>query len=254
MALVLLVEDDPVIRAALIDVLSSHGHVVRSAPYGFDALREATQHPPDAVVLDLGLPDLDGLDVLRMLRGISQVPVLVSTARDDETEVIKLLNAGADDYMVKPFSGAQLAARLGAILRRASAAPPITPAVGFGGTADSSDGSAAHGGPGMPDPAASVLRVGELVVDLLGRSAHLADRELKLTRREFDLLAYLAEHADRVVSRRRILADVWRQPYVEDQTIDVHLSSLRRKLGERAAKPRYLHTVRGIGIKLVTPQ
>ncbi|MCM2579641.1 response regulator transcription factor [Streptomyces meridianus] len=243
MASVLLVEDDPVIRAAVIEVLSAHGHIVHSSSHGFAALREATRNPPDAVVLDLGLPDLDGMDVLRMLRGISQVPVLVATARDDDAEVIRLLDAGADDYVVKPFSGGQLAARLGAVLRR-SAAPPA----GYPPAADGSDA----------EPGAGSLRnttqVGELLVDPLARTAHLAGTELSLTRREFDLLAYLVAHADRVVSRRRILSEVWRQPYVEDQTIDVHLSSLRRKLGERAAQPRYLHTVRGVGIKLVTPR
>ncbi|MET8679327.1 response regulator transcription factor [Streptomyces sp. NPDC004647] len=252
MASVLLVEDDPVIRSALIEVLSAHGHVVHSASHGFEALREVTQRPPDVVVLDLGLPDLDGTDVLRMLRGISQVPVVVATARDDDAEVIKLLNAGADDYMVKPFSGGQLAARLGALLRRT--APPG--AVPYAAGADRMGGMQ----PGVPQSgghaptAPRVLQVGELLVDPLARAAHLAGRELRLTRREFDLLAYLAAHADQVVSRRRILADVWRQPYVEDQTIDVHLSSLRRKLGEQASQPRYLHTVRGIGIKLVAPR
>ncbi|MCI0383768.1 response regulator transcription factor [Streptomyces sp. CNQ085] len=234
MASVLLVEDDPVIRARLIDVLSRHDHVVRSSPYGFEALREVTRQPPDAVVLDLGLPDLDGVDVLRMLRSISQVPVLVATARDDEAEIIRLLNAGADDYLVKPFSGGQLAARLGAVLRRSATAERA------------------------PAPAAArregAIRVGGLAVDRQARSVFLDGSELRLTRREFDLLAYLAERADRVVPRRRLLADVWRQPYVEEQTLDVHVSSLRRKLGERASRPRYLHTVRGVGIKLVTPR
>ncbi|MCX4824526.1 response regulator transcription factor [Streptomyces sp. NBC_01142] len=226
MASVLVVEDDPVIRGALIEVLTAHGYAVRTASQGFEALREITQSPPDAVVLDLGLPDLDGLDVLRMIRGISRVPVLVATARDDDTEIIKLLNAGADDYMVKPFSGGQLDARLGAVLRRAA--------------------------PESDRTRQPVVRVGDLQIDPLARTAHLAGRELTLTRREFDLLAYLAANADQVVSRKRILADVWQQPYLEDQTVDVHLSALRRKLGERAAHPRYLHTVRGIGIKLVT--
>ncbi|MGP4002551.1 response regulator transcription factor [Streptomyces sp. 8N706] len=243
MASVLLVEDDPVIRSALIEVLSAHGHVVHSASQGFEALREVTQRPPDVVVLDLGLPDLDGTDVLRMLRGISQVPVVVATARDDDAEVIKLLNAGADDYVVKPFSGGQLAARLGAVLRRT--APPAAVPYPAGGAEQAG---------AVPAAAHRALQVGELVVDPAARTAHLAGQELRLTRREFDLLAYLAAHADQVVSRRRILADVWRQPYVEDQTIDVHLSALRRKLGERAAQPRYLHTVRGIGIKLVAPR
>ncbi|MEU5139752.1 response regulator transcription factor [Streptomyces sp. NPDC021139] len=227
MASVLVVEDDPVIRAALIEVLTGHGYAVKTAHQGFEALRDITQCPPDIVVLDLGLPDLDGLDVLRMIRGISRVPVLVATARDDETEIIRLLNAGADDYMVKPFSGGQLAARLAAVLRRSAPA----------------DLRAAR----LP-----VLQVADLRIDPTARTAHLAGRELSLTRREFDLLAYLAANADQVITRRRILAEVWQQPYVEDQTVDVHLSALRRKMGEKARKPRYLHTVRGIGIKLVS--
>ncbi|MFJ5548115.1 response regulator transcription factor [Streptomyces sp. NPDC093225] len=228
MASVLVVEDDPVIRTALIEALSAHDHTVRSTAYGFEALREITEGGPDIVVLDLGLPDLGGLDVLRMARGVSRVPILVATARDDDAEIIRLLNSGADDYLVKPYSAGQLAARIAAVLRRSQA--PADPAAGR----------------------RDVLRVADLTVDRTARTAHLAGTELLLTRREFDLLAYLAEHADQVVSRKRILSEVWRQPYLEEQTIDVHLSALRRKLGERASRPRYLHTVRGIGIKLVS--
>ncbi|MEU9032362.1 response regulator transcription factor [Streptomyces sp. NPDC048383] len=237
---VLVVEDDPSIRQSLIEVLSEHGYAVRSVGDGFGALREITQISVDAVVLDLGLPDLDGGDALRMIRGISSVPVLVATARDDETEIIKLLNAGADDYLVKPFSGGQLIARLSAVLRRTSHVPPTHPST--------APGSA---------PAAEPLRattVGALTVDPAARTAHLAGLELHLTRREFDLLAFLAHHSGQVVSKRRLLSEVWREPYVDDQTVDVHLSSLRRKLGERAAAPRYLLTVRGVGIKLVAPR
>ncbi|MEV6786484.1 response regulator transcription factor [Streptomyces sp. NPDC051098] len=226
MASVLVVEDDPVIRAALTEVLSAHGYAIKTAHQGFEALREVTQAPPDIVVLDLGLPDLDGLDVLRMIRGISRVPVLVATARDDDREVIRLLNAGADDYMVKPFSGGQLAARIAAVLRRSA--------------------------PDANRDREPVLQVADLRIDTLARTVHLADHELSLTRREFDMLAYLAANADQVMSRTRILSEVWQQPYLEDQTVDVHLSSLRRKLGEKASHPRYLHTVRGIGIKLVS--
>ncbi|MFE6128521.1 response regulator transcription factor [Streptomyces sp. NPDC056437] len=226
MASVLVVEDDPVIRAALTEVLSAHGYAIKTAHQGFEALREITQGRPDIVVLDLGLPDLDGLDVLRMIRGISRVPVLVATARDDDREVIRLLNAGADDYMVKPFSGGQLAARIAAVLRRSA--------------------------PDANRDRDPVLQVADLRIDTLARTVHLADHELSLTRREFDLLAYLAANADQVMSRTRILSEVWQQPYLEDQTVDVHLSSLRRKLGEKASRPRYLHTVRGIGIKLVS--
>ncbi|MFG2336467.1 response regulator transcription factor [Streptomyces yangpuensis] len=238
---VLVVEDDPSIRQSLIEVLTEHGYAVRSAADGFGALREVTQTPVDAVVLDLGLPDLDGGDALRMIRGISSVPVLVATARDDESEIIKILNAGADDYLVKPFSGGQLVARLSAVLRRTSHVPPT--------------GAAAAGAPVAA--AAEPLRatvVGELAVDPGARTAYLAGRELRLTRREFDLLAFLAHHSGQVVSKRRLLTEVWREPYVDDQTVDVHLSSLRRKLGERAAAPRYLLTVRGVGIKLVAPR
>ncbi|MFJ3877011.1 response regulator transcription factor [Streptomyces sp. NPDC090077] len=239
---VLVVEDDPSIRQSLIEVLAEHGYAVRSVGDGFGALREVTQTPVDAVVLDLGLPDLDGGDALRMIRGISSVPVLVATARDDEAEIIKLLNAGADDYLVKPFSGGQLIARLQAVLRRSSHAPSTV----------------AGGAAGAPAaPAAEPLRpttVGELAVDPGARTAYLAGRELRLTRREFDLLAFLAHHTGQVVSKRRLLTEVWREPYVDDQTVDVHLSSLRRKLGERAAAPRYLLTVRGVGIKLVAPR
>ncbi|QES46667.1 DNA-binding response regulator [Streptomyces venezuelae] len=238
---VLVVEDDPSIRQSLIEVLAEHGYAVRSAADGFGGLREVTQTPLDAVVLDLGLPDLDGADALRMIRGISSVPVLVATARDDETEIIKLLNAGADDYLVKPFSGGQLIARLAAVLRRTSHVSAVP----------------AAGGGARPAPSAEPLRpttVGELAVDPGARTAHLAGRELHLTRREFDLLAFLAHHTGQVVSKRRLLTEVWREPYVDDQTVDVHLSSLRRKLGERAAAPRYLLTVRGVGIKLVAPR
>ncbi|MFG2292750.1 response regulator transcription factor [Streptomyces sp. NPDC048603] len=241
---VLVVEDDPSIRQSLIEVLTEHGYAVRSAADGFGGLREVTQSPVDAVVLDLGLPDLDGGDALRMIRGISSVPVLVSTARDDETEIIKILNAGADDYLVKPFSGGQLIARLSAVLRRTSHVSPAGTAAGVPGTAVA---------PAAADPLRPTT-VGELVVDPGARTACLAGRELRLTRREFDLLAFLALHAGQVVSKRRLLTEVWREPYVDDQTVDVHLSSLRRKLGERAAAPRYLLTVRGVGIKLVAPR
>ncbi|WP_042381452.1 response regulator transcription factor [Streptacidiphilus melanogenes] len=236
---VLVVEDDPAIRASLIEVLSEHGHAVRSVGDGFGALREITQAHVDAVVLDLGLPDLDGADALRMIRGLSRVPVIVATARDDEAEIIRLLEAGADDYLVKPLSGRQLAARLAAVLRRAS-----------GSLAPEAHGPMLHEG---PLATAGALVVGGLRIDPSARTVHLDGRELQLTRREFDLLAFLAGHANQVVSKRRILAEVWRESYVDDQTIDVHLSALRRKLGEQGARPRYLWTVRGVGIKMVTP-
>jgi DNA-binding response OmpR family regulator len=236
---VLVVEDDPAIRASLIEVLSEHGHAVRSVGDGFGALREITQAPVDVVVLDLGLPDLDGSDALRMIRGLSRVPVIVATARDDDAEIIRILDAGADDYLVKPFSGGQLAARVGALLRRAA-----------GSLAPEALAQVLHEGPLV---SAEAVVVGGLRIDPSARTVRLEGRELQLTRREFDLLAFLAHHVNQVVSKRHILAEVWRDSYVDDQTVDVHLSALRRKLGEQGSRPRYLWTVRGVGIKMVTP-
>ncbi|MEU5878310.1 response regulator transcription factor [Spirillospora sp. NPDC047279] len=225
MASVLVVEDDANVRTALIRELSARSHVVRSVGTAMDALREVTQAPPDVVILDLGLPDLDGAEVLKMLRGVSDVPVIIATARDDEPEIVRLLNAGADDYLIKPFSAEHLSARLAAVLRRSGRAGP---------TAE--------------------IHVGGLRIDMDRREVSLDGASLELTRREFDLLAYLAARPGRVVARRELLAEVWRQAYGDDQTIDVHLSWLRRKLGETAAKPRYLHTVRGVGVRLAEPE
>ncbi|RJL31734.1 response regulator transcription factor [Bailinhaonella thermotolerans] len=225
MATVLVVEDDDIVRAAVIQGLTRLRHAVRSAGCALDALREVAQSPPDVVILDLGLPDLDGAEALKMMRGLGDVPIIVATARDEEAEIVRLLHAGADDYLVKPFSADHLNARLEAVLRRAR-------------------GTAAR-------PA--VLRVGGLQVAPERREALLDGRPLELTRREFDLLAYLAARAGQVVSRRELISEVWRQAYGGDQTIDVHLSWLRRKLGETASSPRYLHTVRGVGVKLVAP-
>ncbi|MBE1534843.1 response regulator transcription factor [Actinomadura algeriensis] len=225
MASVLVVEDDADVRTALIRELGARSHAVRSAGTAMDALREITREPPDVVVLDLGLPDLDGAEVLKMLRGVSDVPVVVATARDDEPEIVRILHAGADDYLVKPFSADVLNARLTAVLRRSARSGP-----------------------------AAELTVGGLHIDLDRREAGLDGAALELTRREFDLLAYLAARPGRVVARRELLAEVWRQAYGDDQTIDVHLSWLRRKLGETAAEPRYLHTVRGVGVRLAPPE
>lgn len=214
-------------RTALIRSLSDLGHTVQASGTALEALRRVVAEPPDVIVLDLGLPDLDGRDALRMLRGITDTPIIVATARDDEAEVVRLLRAGADDYMIKPFSSAHLDARMASVLRRTGRATRAEPVV---------------------------IDAGGLRVDLGERTAHLDGEALELTRKEFDLLAYLAARPGRVVSRRELLEEVWRQPSVgEDQTIDVHLYWLRRKLGESAAAPRYLHTVRGVGIRFVAP-
>jgi DNA-binding response OmpR family regulator len=226
MAQVLLIEDDPMIRTALIRGLSERGHAVTWAPTALAGLEQAVGDRPDLVVLDLGLPDLDGATMLRMLRGVSRVPVVVATARDGESGIVSVLDAGADDYLVKPFGAAQLDARIRAVLRR--------------------------GGEHTGDP---TVVVGELRVDPRSRQASLDGRELDLTPREFDLLHYLAARAGEVVSKRELLTEVWQLPYGgPDKTVDVHLSWLRRKLGETAQDTRYLHAVRGVGVRLAAPR
>ncbi|MFE0100216.1 response regulator transcription factor [Streptomyces sp. NPDC059009] len=230
MASVLVVEDDQFVRSALIRHLTDASHTVRSVGTALEALREVAHFRFDVVILDLGLPDLDGAEALKMLRGITDVPVIIATARDDEAEIVRLLNDGADDYLTKPFSVEHLSARMAAVLRRS------------------------RGGGGGEAPPSREIRVGGLAIDPLRRQAELDGVRLDLTRREFDLLAFLAGRPGVVVPRKELLAEVWQQSYGDDQTIDVHLSWLRRKLGETAASPRYLHTLRGVGVKLEPPQ
>jgi len=185
----------------------------------------AVKGSPDLVILDLGLPDVDGTELLRMIRAVSEVPVMVITARGADEVVVATLDAGADDYLVKPFSMAQLEARVRAVLRRRRDAA-----------------------------AGRDLAVGDLVIDAPARTARLEGEVLELTPKEFDLLRLLVERTGEVLTKRELLAEVWREPYGgSDHTIDVHISWLRKKLGETAQEPRYIHTVHGVGIKLVAP-
>ena len=227
MTRILLVEDDDDIRDALSRALSAQGVTVAAVARGSDSLGRLTEFAPDAVILDLGLPDLEGADVLAMIRSLSDVPVLIATARDDERSVVRLLDAGADDYIVKPYSAAQVLARVRAVLRRHASGTQTPPAA---------------------------VRIADLVIDPQGREVHLAGEPLTLTRKEFDLLLYLAQRPGQVVSKAHLLADVWNLPLGGgDRTVDVHVSWLRRKLGESAAEPRFLHSIRGVGVKLVEP-
>lgn len=226
MSAVLIIEDDPAIRQGLASFLADAGHSVESLSSGMEGVQRAAEGGFDVVILDLGLPDIDGGQALKMIRSVSEIPVIVATARDEEAEIVRILRDGADDYVVKPFSGAQLQARIEAIMRRVASGNTRGPMV-----------------------------VGNLTVDIEQRVAALEGVTLDLTRKEFDFLAYLAQRAGVVVSKRELLAEVWRQPYGgADKTVDVHLSVLRRKLGESAAESRYLQTVHGVGVKLVTPE
>jgi DNA-binding response OmpR family regulator len=222
----LMVEDDAAIRSALTRGLREQGAVVTAVGSAVDALQSLAVDKPDVVLLDLGLPDLDGSDVLTLIRASSDLPVVIATARDDEREIVRLLDAGADDYLVKPFSAAQAMARVRAVLRRSRSVPA----------------------------ADRVVVVGDLEIDPASRTATLAGTELVLNRKEFDLLLALASRPGEVVSKKQLLAEVWQLPWGgADRTVDVHLSWLRRKLGETAARPRYLHSVRGVGVKLIDP-
>jgi two-component system response regulator PrrA len=225
MAQVLLVEDDGAIRTALTRALREQGHTVSAVGSGMPALSAAVEQRPDVVLLDLGLPDIDGSDVLSMLRAVSDVPVIIATARDDETEMVRLLDLGADDYVIKPFTAAQLTARIRAVMRRS-------------GKTDE-------------DP---VITVGGLVIDTRSYEVSVDGRAVELARKEFELLLALARRAGEVVTKRDLLAEVWQLAWGgSDRTVDVHLSWLRRKLGESAAAPRYLHSVRGVGVRLMAP-
>lgn len=225
MAVLLLVEDDALIRSSLTRAMTERGHVLHSVGSALEGLRAAVDVAPDVVLLDLGLPDLDGARIMPMLRAVVSVPVIVTTARDNEDEIVALLDAGADDYLVKPFSAKQLDARIRAVLRRMTDPEPEGPVV-----------------------------VGGLTIDPRTREVLVDGREVQLTPKEFTLLLLLARRAGEVVSKRDILAEVWQLPYGgSDKTVDVHVSWLRRKLGETAIEPRYVHSVRGVGVRLVDP-
>ena len=225
MAQVLVIEDDQRIRELVCQHLAAEGHSVSSNANGLDGLRSLTADPPEVLVLDLGLPDLDGIDLLRMVRSVADLPVLVLTAREDEATILAAFAEGADDYVVKPVSGPQLSARVAALLRR--------------GGADAVD----------------VVTVGDLEIRIGPREAYFHGKTLELTAKEFDMLAYLAARHGTVVSKEELHAAVWKAPAgTEGRTVDVHLSNLRRKMGETAtSETGYLHTVIGVGVRLQAP-
>jgi DNA-binding response OmpR family regulator len=225
---VLLVEDEASIAEPFAKALEREGFSPVVAATAAAARELFAKRRPNIVLLDLSLPDGDGRELCREWRRESQVPIIMLTARGTETDRVVGLELGADDYVVKPFSAAEVAARIRAVLRRAA-----------------------------PDRAAQHERVqiGELAIDPATRSATLRGTELGLTRKEFDLLARLARNPGTVVSREDLMADVWDENWFgSTKTLDVHIGFLRRKLGDDAAAPRYLRTVRGVGFQLAAPE
>jgi DNA-binding response OmpR family regulator len=220
---VLVVEDDEEIADVLRRSLRQEGYEVRTSGDGVDALDAAAAFVPDLVVLDLGLPRLDGVEVCRRLRADGDVPILMLTARTETEDRVDGLDSGADDYLTKPFERRELLARIRALLRR------------------------------RPPRGAAALRVGDLLLNPDTREVRRGDRELELTNREFELLEYLMRNERLLVSRQRLLDEVWGyDPMAATNTVDVFVSNLRRKL-EEDGEPRLLHTKRGAGYVLREP-
>ncbi|MBL9216180.1 MAG: response regulator [Opitutaceae bacterium] len=220
----LVIDDEVQIRRLLRVSLEAAGYRVREAETGRLGLQEAATEPPDGIILDLGLPDLDGQEVLRRLREWTRVPVLVLSVREREEDKIAALDAGADDYLTKPFGGRELLARVRAVLRRA-----------------------------QPADEPAVVRVGDLEIDLAARTVRRAGSEVRLTAKEYGLLRLLVLHRGKVVTHRQLLRELW-GPHAGDQThyLRVHMAHLRQKLEAAPHAPRHLRTEAGIGYRLVT--
>jgi len=222
---VLVIEDDAQIRRFLRAALPAHGYRLLEAETGEDGLVQAATRTPDVVLLDLGLPDMEGLEVIRRLREWSAVPVVVLSARGLERDKVAALDAGADDYLTKPFGMEELLARLRVALRHAAGA------------------GAGHGSP--------VYATGDLEVDLTGRQVRVGGREVHLTPTEFKLLAILVKHAGKVVTQRQLLVEVWGPGAAGNaHYLRVQMHGLRHKIEDSPARPRYLVTEPGVGYRL----
>jgi two-component system response regulator RegX3 len=224
---ILLIEDEEVLAGNIKRYLDRRGYEVVTAGTAAEGIRLFDQGDIDLVLLDLNLPDGDGRDVARALRRKGDTPIIMVTARGTETDRIVGLELGADDYVVKPFSGAEVIARIRAVLRRTQRRDePLAP-----------------------------VQIGGLELDPSARRAVLDGEELDLSRKEFDLLVALAGRAGRVVTRDDLMAEVWDENWFgSTKTLDVHVGWLRRKLGDDPSKPRYLHTVRGVGFRFSAPE
>lgn len=222
--LILVIEDEPPIRKFLRATLIAHGYRVDEASTGKEGLIHAGMQPPQAVILDLGLPDTDGLDVLRQLRTWTSIPVIVLSARGGESDKVAALDAGADDYLTKPFGVGELTARIRVALRHAS----------------STASTLEH-----------VFEIGDVSVDLARRVVTKAGVEVKLTPTEYNLLAMLVKHAGKVLTHKQLLVEVWGPPHANDvQYLRVYMQQLRHKLEDDPTQPRWLLTESGVGYRL----
>ena len=228
---ILFVEDEPSIAEPFSQALRRAGFETTTVGTAAGALATAARINPDLVLLDLTLPDGDGREVCRELRRQRDVPIVMLTARGTETDRVVGLELGADDYVVKPFSGVEVIARIRAVLRRA------------------------RGGPGDRDALPEELHAGPLAVDVAARRVRLVGEELQLSRKELDLLVRLMRDAGKVVAREDLMTDVWDVNWFgSSKTLDVHVGWLRRKLGDDPASPRFIHTVRGVGFRFASDE
>ena len=218
---VLVVDDEPAIRRFLRTSLTAHGYTVYEAANGQEAVSGVTAHRPDLLILDLGLPDLDGFQVTRLLREWSQIPIIILSVREHEADKIAALDAGADDYLTKPFGLGELLARMRVVLRRQT--------------------------PGKSEP---VLQVGELHIDLARRLVSVGAQEIQLTPTEYDLLRTLAIHMGKVLTHHQLLRQVWGEGYQDMHILRVNISNLRHKIEPDPTRPTYIHTEPGVGYRL----
>jgi len=219
---ILVVDDEQSIRRFLRVALTSQGYTIFEAASGLDALSDATAYRPDVIILDLGLPDIDGVEVTRLLRQWTQIPIIILSVRGSESDKIAALDAGADDYLTKPFGVGELLARLRAAIRR-SAQPMGSP----------------------------IFTNGSLKVDLPRRLVTVADREVQLTPTEYDLLRVLVTHAGKVLTHRQLLREVWRITYEQESHIlHVNISNLRHKIEPDPTRPQFIITEAGVGYRL----
>jgi two-component system KDP operon response regulator KdpE len=218
---VLVVDDEIAIRRFLRVALNGHGFVIIEAATGQDALQKLTLERPDLVILDLGLPDMDGVEVTRRLREWSQVPVIILSVREQEMEKISALDAGADDYLTKPFGMGELLARIRTVLRRQTA--------------------------GTSEP---VFTMGALIVDLANRLVTVDGLEVQLTPTEYDILRALVIYAGKVLTNRQLLRQVWGEGYDDLHILRVNISNLRHKIEPDPSRPTYIHTEPGVGYRL----